>query len=75
MVQFISVHPSGALPKGAPRAVGWTVLEDVLGQTHQTYSVDQNSPNLFVIRPDGYIGARVKSVTRVEEYFKAIVRL
>ena len=48
------------------------VLVDEEGHAHNGYHVADATFSVFVIRPDGAIGARVRSVQGVEEYFKRL---
>jgi len=48
------------------------VLVDHEGHAHNGYNVADDTFSVFVIRPDGVIGARIRSVQGVEEYFKRL---
>jgi len=45
------------------------VLVDKEGHAHNGYHVADATFSIFVVRPDGVIGARTRSVEGVEEYF------
>ncbi|KAF9525331.1 FAD binding domain-containing protein [Crepidotus variabilis] len=75
IVRFVVIYQAGVFTKGINHRKGWTLVEDVEGSAHQSYQITSDGPKLFVIRPDGYIGARVHTAERVEEYFKVIIHM
>ncbi len=48
------------------------VYEDRDGHAYAAYTGPEGISNVFIIRPDGYIGARLGSLGSVEGYFRSI---
>ncbi|KJA26224.1 hypothetical protein HYPSUDRAFT_198983 [Hypholoma sublateritium FD-334 SS-4] len=49
-----------------------TFVEDTKGYAHDGYKVRESPSGIFVIRPDGVVGARLGSAEGISRYFKAI---
>ena len=48
------------------------VVEDTKGYARDAYQVAESASGIFVIRPDGVVGARLRTAEGVTRYFKAI---
>lgn len=49
-----------------------TFVEDTKGYAHDAYKVTEGPSGIFVIRPDGVVGARLGSAEGITRYFKTI---
>lgn len=49
-----------------------TIVEDRDGHAHAEYNGPDNTSAIFIIRPDGVIGARLGNVEGIKHYFQNI---
>jgi len=70
-VQSAAILKPGAHPP--PNHLMDMTLVDKMGHTHSGYHVVYGVPCIIVVRPDGVVGARVRSAEGFEEYFKRLL--
>ncbi|KAF9259569.1 hypothetical protein L218DRAFT_1003646 [Marasmius fiardii PR-910] len=85
LVQTVVIHPSTSLPSGTSATAAKTgsksgimVLEDREGYAYKHYGIGYEEEGakrvrIVVVRPDAYVGALVKGVEGMEEYFKRVL--
>ncbi|KIO07921.1 hypothetical protein M404DRAFT_376473 [Pisolithus tinctorius Marx 270] len=60
------------MPSGDDQAIDAEVLVDQAGHAHQGYVVEKQEIKVVVVRPDGVVGAIVRGVTGLEQYFEGV---
>lgn len=69
LVQLVVVRKSG------PTSVNLKsikLLEDAQGHAYKAYSGSDGASNVFVVRPDGYVGARAPGLDGIKKYFDGL---
>ena len=81
-VKEVQSYPAGSAQvviigsSGVPVAVdGMAVYHDKEGYAARGLKVESDTPNVVVIRPDGYIGAFVHDAAGVRDYFARVLSL
>ncbi|KAF9565354.1 pentachlorophenol 4-monooxygenase [Agrocybe pediades] len=70
-----SVHPIVVVPSGGSSTdSNVDAVEDKDGHAHAAYNVTDPASSIFVIRPDGVVGARVTTAEALERYFRGIFK-
>ncbi|KAL1707442.1 FAD binding domain-containing protein [Schizophyllum commune] len=69
------VLPRGTTPETFVNTKAAKVLTDKDGEAYKAYEVYDGNPTVFVVRPDGVIGAVVKNGEGVENYFSKLVNV
>ncbi|KAL1669638.1 FAD binding domain-containing protein [Schizophyllum commune] len=69
------VLPRGTKPTSCADFKAVKVLTDKDGEAYKAYEVSDGNPTVFVVRPDGVIGAVVKNGEGVEKYFSKLVNV
>ncbi|KAF9525492.1 FAD binding domain-containing protein [Crepidotus variabilis] len=74
LVRFVVVRQSGqASHTGTVNSTaGLKIFEDTQGHAYKAYKSNDDVSNVFVIRPDGYVGARLKDIKDVRTYFQGV---
>ncbi|KAF9525487.1 FAD binding domain-containing protein [Crepidotus variabilis] len=69
LVRFFIICQAHASPRPTANASNLVVYEDKDGHAYQAYASEDKSGKIFVVRPDGYVGARLRNMGGVEKYF------
>ncbi|KAF9525493.1 monooxygenase [Crepidotus variabilis] len=74
LVHFVFLLPkeSTSVAKTVASNATFERFEDTQGHAYKAYRSTDNVSNVFVIRPDGHIGARVKDVEDIAAYFRGV---
>jgi len=70
LVNVIVVFSAGT----AQKIPDMTVVEDLEGHAHNAYKGPDGTSGVFIIRPDGVIGARVGDAAGIQRYFSRILK-
>lgn len=72
VVRFVVVRQVRANANASPE---FSMYHDRDGYAHKAYNSVDESGKVFVVRPDGFVGARLKSIENVEKYFDEVLGL
>ncbi|KAI5890762.1 uncharacterized protein SCHCODRAFT_02632818 [Schizophyllum commune H4-8] len=69
------VRPRGISPETFAKYKAAKVFMDKDGEAYRVYEVSDGNPTVFVVRPDGVVGAVVKNGEGVGKYFSKLVNV
>ncbi|KAF9525486.1 FAD binding domain-containing protein [Crepidotus variabilis] len=72
VVHFVVV---GRFPSNIQPTLDFPVYEDRDGYADKAYQTIDESGKIFIVRPDGFVGARLQNIEAVQKYFDEILCL
>lgn len=72
-VQSVVVSPKSSSEQNLDGIEAYLNVEDLEGYALKVYGVSQGESRIVVVRPDGYVGAIVRSAEGVKDYFSKIL--
>ncbi|KAF9525483.1 FAD binding domain-containing protein [Crepidotus variabilis] len=72
LVRYIAITRNAEMTKLANVVIGLVSYEDREGHANRVYGDLERLGTILVIRPDGYVGARLKNLDEIYGYFEGI---